>query len=146
MIRKKIYTEELAEEIVTLRENGLSLNLCADYVQISRATLYNWLKKGKSKRSSYHGFYLRMNSAKAKYAMFHQLEMNKANDWRMYRYACHLADPEEYPLNNKNDKLFSDIINKNKKFYMDDFKKAQSQYMTELIELEKAKKEEGNKV
>ena len=65
MGRKKIYTEELAEEIVTLRENGLSLNLCADYVQISRTTLYNWLKKGKSKRSSYHGFYLRMKAANA---------------------------------------------------------------------------------
>ena len=114
MANREVYNDDLVEEIVTLRENGLSLNLCADYVQISRSTLYGWLKKGKSKRSKYHDFYLKMNSAKAKYAMYHQLEMNKSSDWKMHRYACHLADPEGYPLNN-NDKEAPDIINENKK-------------------------------
>ena len=98
--RKDKFTEEIADSIVKLRENGLAKTGCAQMNRISKKTLDRWLESGKKyPHSKFRDFYLDFKKAEAKAGfVFHQQPLNHTtkDDTHMKELRRLLGDEYDY--------------------------------------------------
>lgn len=96
------FNEEICNDLCKYREEGLTINDCADLVGIDRKTVTRWVKKGeKAKSGKYKDFFIKWRKASAKFKRVHQNYISESNSWLAHQYLLQVTDPETYVIAEK---------------------------------------------
>lgn len=96
------FNDEICNCLIENYSSGIPLKYCADVAGISRATIYNWMDKGKKAKSGkYHQFYQQMQRAKALFIQKNLQDIQDSKSWMAKQYLLQVTDPEQFVVAEK---------------------------------------------
>lgn len=98
------FNDEIIEQLCNAREHGLNITDCANLCNVSRETIYSWLKKGeKAKSGKYKQFYERFQKASTKFKFYHLDKITKDESWQSSAWILERTFPDEYGRKEKHE-------------------------------------------